>query len=213
MSEFKISAEQLGYWFFRLNGCLVLENFLIHHERKGNEGTDVDILGVRFPHRCELAYSGKPIEDYHVFENIEQIQLIIAEIKTGQCNLNGPWTDPDKRNMNRVLQALGAFSKEEIDQVSDDLYSQASFKNDKFSCRLFALGRYLNENLHSSLVQLTWNEILSFIYLRFTKYQNYKTQHRQWNKIGQDLFLWAIKNPDEKSFISTVKVGSFEEGL
>jgi len=207
MSAFYITAEQLGYWFFRLNGCLVLDSFLIHHERRGNEGTDVDILGVRFPHRCELAYSEEPIKDHPDFENIKKIQLIIAEIKTGQCNLNGPWTDPDKRNMNRVLHALGAFSKEEIGQVSDDLYSQAKFENDKYLCRLFALGLYPNDELHPAPVQLTWNEILSFIYFRFTKYQKYKTQHRQWNQAGQDLFSMVINNSDEESFIKAVQVG------
>jgi len=207
MSYCKISAEQVGYWFFRLNGCLILENFLIHHERRGNEGTDVDILGVRFPYRNELADSEQPIEDHDVFRCSEKVEIILAEIKTGQCNLNGPWTDPNKRNMNRVLQALGAFSKGEIDQVSNDLYSKAIFQNDKYLCRLFALGLYPNDKLNPSPVQLTWDEILSFIYLRFTKYQKYKTQHRQWNQVGQDLFSMVINNSDEKSFIKAVQVG------
>src|SRR2546426_644182 len=39
---------------FRLNGFLTIRNFVIHPERGNDQRTDVDILGVRFPHRSEL---------------------------------------------------------------------------------------------------------------------------------------------------------------
>ena len=32
ISNQKIKTEQLAYWFFRLNGCLSLVNFLIHNQ-------------------------------------------------------------------------------------------------------------------------------------------------------------------------------------
>ena len=45
----RIKTEQLAYWFFRLNGCLTIVNFLVHGERRGREGTDADILAIRLP--------------------------------------------------------------------------------------------------------------------------------------------------------------------
>ena len=42
--------EKIAYWFFRINGCLTITNFLVHHERRGHFSTEVDVLAVRFPH-------------------------------------------------------------------------------------------------------------------------------------------------------------------
>jgi hypothetical protein len=43
--------EKLAYWYFRLNGFMTMESFILHDEsRKGlPQRTDADIYGVRFP--------------------------------------------------------------------------------------------------------------------------------------------------------------------
>jgi len=58
-----ISPEKVAYWFFRLNGCLTLVNFVVHpdlirRDEPRSQWTDVDILAIRFPHRKELLTSG-----------------------------------------------------------------------------------------------------------------------------------------------------------
>lgn len=136
-----IKTEHLAYWFFRLNGCLSLVNFLVHHERRGQEGTDVDILAVRFPYRRELALSGNPMVDHHVFEKNGKIELIIAEVKLGLCNLNGPWVNPERENMHRLLFAIGAFPKCNVGEVAKAIYKEQFYEDDLFCCRLYALGR------------------------------------------------------------------------
>jgi len=123
-----ISTEALAYWFFRLNGFLTIVNFVVHVEKRGKTGTDVDILGVRFPYRAELFH--RPMSDYKEFTKITARPFIaIAEVKRGQCNLNGPWTDREKRNMDRVLRAIGAIPSEDTDDVADALYSEGFFKS------------------------------------------------------------------------------------
>lgn len=196
----RFKTEDLAYWFFRLNGCMCLVNFLIHHERRGQEGTDVDVMAVRFPFRKELALSEHPMDDHTVFSTNGKIDLIIAEVKLGRCNLNGPWTDPDRRNMQRVLYALGAFTEIQIDEVANALYLDHYFEDELYRFRLFAIGQRRNDNLPSRVVQMSWDEISRFIFNRFITYENYKSQHRQWGASGRKLFDQARRyrrDPDE----------------
>lgn len=53
MCETLYTPERLAYWYLRLNGYLLLENFIIHHDVSSNQETDADLLGVRFQHRAE----------------------------------------------------------------------------------------------------------------------------------------------------------------
>lgn len=181
-------TEQVAYWFFRLNGCMNIVNFLVHHERRGREGTDVDILAVRFPHRQELAMSNEPMRDHPVFDSDSRIDLIIAEVKTGRCRLNGPWIDPDKQNMHRVLYAVGAFPEDRVPAVAESLYECQFYTDDHFRVRLFALGREKDPDLYPLVVQLTWEDMLTFIYQRLKKYHSIKSQHRQWDWCGKRLY-------------------------
>ena len=53
VEERELSPEKVAYWYFRLNGFLQIENFIIHPERYGSGRTDADLLAVRFPFRAE----------------------------------------------------------------------------------------------------------------------------------------------------------------
>ncbi len=201
-SPFK--TEQVAYWFFRLNGCMNLVNFLVHHEQPGREGTEVDILAVRFPHRRELAMSDDPMRDHPVFDSDGRIDLIIAEVKTGMCRLNGPWVNPDKQNMHRVLYAVGAFPEDAVPPVADALYDRQFYSDDQLRVRLFALGRATNSQLSSQVAQLTWADVLTFIYKRLKKYGLIKSQHRQWDQCGNRLYRETQQHPSAEDFVQDV---------
>lgn len=200
MSEYPLfSTENIAYWFFRINGCLNLVNFLVHHERRGHTGTDVDILAARFPFRRELEMSNRPMVDHPVFDSDGRIDLIIGEVKTGLCDLNGPWTDPDRQNMHRVLYAVGAFPEHRVPQVAHALYYDQVYEDDGYRVRLFAVGQRKNPRLSKAVVQLTWKEMLSFIHQRFTVYEDLKAQHEQWDPTGKTLFRKANGYRSQKS--------------
>lgn len=203
----KINPEKVAYWFFRINGCLTIENFVIHpetHEEGGSQITDADLLAVRFPYRAELGLSGEPMEDHPVFQSNGKIDLIIAEIKSGLCRLNGPWIKCDRRSMQRVLYAMGVFPKEEIDTVADSLYKSAYYSNAQTQVRLFALGRQKNNNLPDAVVQLTWEEVLNFLHDRFRTYQKKKAHHPQWDSVGQELFKRATRLRESEKFVKEI---------
>jgi len=202
----RYKSDEVAYWFYRINGCLNIVNFLIHHEQRGREGTDVDVLAVRFPFRQELAMSGNPMEDHACFNSEGKIDIIISEVKRGLCALNGPWTDPERQNMLRVLFALGAFQSQMIDEISMHLYNEKYYEDEMFRIRLFAVGERKNEGLSTAVVQLSWNEILEFIYYRFKKYRSKKSQHQQWNHTGRMLFRLAQRLRVEE-YVETIMKG------
>lgn len=202
-----VTSEGIAYWFFRLNGCLTIVNFVVHpdliqREDPHSQRTDADILAVRFPHRCELITSGNPMDDHHAFNNDGRINLIIAEVKrSGYCRFNGPWTRKPDQNMHRVLYAIGAFPREGVPEVAEALYERGVYRDEQFNARLFAIAEKRDEKLASpDVVQLTWREILEFIWRRFRNYSKPKAQHEQWDPLGQRLYDEA-QRLSQKEFI------------
>ena len=204
---FVFSCERIAYWFFRLNGFLTLTNFLVHHEKRGREGTEIDVLGVRFPYRNELALSGRSMEDHEIFnEREKKIDIIIADATTGDCKVNDSWIKPEKLNMERILFALGIFPKKQAEAIAVKLYEELYYDDDPaFRVNIYALGEKKNSDMPPAIQQLTWEDVLRFIHHRFVTFEDYKTQHGQWDSTGKELFERATHSWREpKQFISDV---------
>ncbi len=185
----KIKPDQLAYWYFRLNGFLTTTNFIVHPDHNGMQRTEIDILGVRFPYRAELLEN--PMKDDTIFISLDKPCVVIAEIKNGMCDLNGPWTKPKEKNMQRVLKGMGVFEQDIIDTVADKLYRVGFFENNSYYLSLFCIGRNENSSIrekYPKVQQQTWKNILQFIYDRFEGYKLQKAVHNQWDEAGQDLW-------------------------
>jgi len=206
----RISTDALAYWFFRLNGFLTIVNFVVHSERRGQTGTDVDILGVRFPYRAELFE--RPMTDYKEFTKITgRPYIAIAEVKRGLCNLNGPWTTRERRNVDRVLRAIGAIPVEDIDSVAANIYSDGFFKSPNYYISLVCIGENLNQEIkqkYPHVPQILWSDITSFIYRRFRDYRNIKSWHQHWDQSGHDLWDTFIGCQDESEFLGKIEIQS-----
>lgn len=198
-----LNPEDIAYWFFRLNGCTTITDFVVHPDRKGSQRTDVDVLAVRFPHRAELLTSGEPMVDHPVFTSDGRIEIILAEIKHGMCRLNGPWTDPQLENMFRVLYAIGAFERKQVPEVARELYQEAEYSDYTYRMRLFAVGERRNPEIIPNAVQIVWDDILIFIYERLMKYRIQKSHHAQWDRTGTRLYDLAVHHTKD-DFIGTV---------
>jgi hypothetical protein len=198
-----VTSEKLAYWYFRLNGFLTMENFILHSDsRKGSsQRTDADIYGVRFPFRQEMNMpddirfqkeSGKPL-------------FIIAEVKGGECKLNGPWTDPLKQNMQYVLRAIGAFEPSELEQVARFLYETYVYEDQSRKIQLLAIGSRQNEEYareRPNLSQLLFVDMLNFIYERFHEFRMQKRDHKQWDSVGR--YLYDQTEHGRAKFVSNV---------
>lgn len=184
------TPEDVAYWFFRLNGCLTIQNFLVHPDQKGPARTDADLLALRFPWRRE-----QDMRDHRLFEDRDLPSLLLVEVKSGgACKLNGPWTDPEAGNLGRILSAVGCYEQAEIEKVADALYRRGAYRGGSVDASLIAVAEYGSEELKriSPLSQqLLWDEILRFIFERFQRYRTQKANHPQWDSAGQLLYELA----------------------
>ncbi len=201
-----LEPERVAYWYFRLNGFLQIENFVVHPENREGQRTDADLLGVRFRHRAERAFDGgKPmVDDAALNLSVRYDEVVIVEVKTNQpCTLNGPWTKPERKNVHRVLAAIGCLRNRDIAEAADGIYDDGVAIFGRTRIRLVAVGRDRDPELNNryrEVLQLTWNEILGFIWDRFLAFREQKRDVDQWDDAGQALRRLAGQN-DRGAFI------------
>ena len=204
----KIHPEKLAYWYFRLNGCLTIENFVVHPDWRRGQQTEIDLIAVRFPHRSELLNKSM-IDDQKIFSDPSRIRIIFAEVKKGTCNLNRTLENRQLKNMQRILQALGAFKLSRTNTVANSLYGNGVYKDSTYHVSILLVGSNENKELkkkYPEVPQLTWEEILKFIFLRFQKYKNQKLSHSQWDDVGQLLWNRAMEFNDFDGFKNSIEV-------
>ncbi len=209
----RLDAEKVAYWYFRLNGFLQIENFVVHPERRGSQRTDADLLAVRFPYRAERLFDDPndimADDEQTLALSHERIDVIIAEVKTSQpCTLNGPWTRRDRQNVHRVLAAIGCLPPDRIEQAAADIYRAGVHVCELgLSIRLVAVGRERSKQLsatYPNVAQLIWPEMLAFLWNRLHRYRQQKTQVDQWDAQGLRIKCLADMSPQAEPFIGQV---------
>lgn len=204
----EITAEQLTYWYLRLNGFLTIQNFIVHPDFGSEQRTDADILGVRFPYRFEL----KPktmVDDVPFTQVTDKPFIVMAEVKTSVCNLNGPWKEPQKENLQQVLRAVGAFPESDIETVAKTIYTSGTFSNDAYHLSLACFGKSVNSEIsknYPSVPQTLWDKVLTFIYSRFRAYPDQKASHGQWDDAGKNLWDRVWEERDVAKFKASVRI-------
>ena len=187
--------EDLANWFFRLNGCLTIPNFVVHPEVGANQRTDADILAVRFPHRREML--SKPLQDHGLFTlEKNRLQVFLVEVKAGRCSINIPWKEAARKNVNTVISALGFAPLSEVDKIAQSIYTTGQYSDKTMLVRFVCVGNQ-GGNLGSAfkhVPQIVYSDILHFIHGRFRGHDKAKRSHPQWDKCGQDLYSLAQKN-------------------
>jgi hypothetical protein len=205
-----LDPEKVAYWYFRLNGFLQIENFVVQPGRRGGQRTDADLLAVRFPHRAEFLLDHP---DHPMLDDVpglslsdRMIDVVIAEVKTSRCTLNGPWVTEDRQNVHRILAAVGCVPHDRIEPAARDIYRRGvHLTAQALRIRLVALGRHRSEELansHPDVIQLTWADLLTFIWNRFRTYRQQKTQVDQWDPQGLRIKQLADQTPDACAFVT-----------
>ena len=190
--------DRLAYWYFRLNGFLTTESFVIHPETGSEQRTDADVLGVRFAQRSE---GGRyPLfDDPTVADSGTPINVIVAEVKTSKCSLNGPWTNPQAGNMREALRAIGCVPLDAEADATGALFRDGRWSDDTVSVRLFAVGEYRDPDLVlGENQQLIWHDIISFAMDRFSSYKTRKSAVGQWDADGQLLQKASLLRDEEQ---------------
>lgn len=203
-----VKSESLAYWYFRLNGCLTIQNFVVHPDRGREQRTDVDLIAVRFPYRAELLLNPMA-DDPLIASDRNRIRIILAEVKTSLCNLNGPWTEPSRKNMHRVVRAVGSFHRDIADAVAQSLYESGTYKDSLYNMSLFCVGSRCNEEVrerYPDVPQVTWDKLLEFTFDRFVRYKNQKVSHPQWDDAGKSLWDHAMRTRSVNDFKRDIQI-------
>jgi hypothetical protein len=199
-----LNAEKLAYWYLRLNGFMTTENFILHDKStKGiAQRTDADIYGVRFPFREELK-----MKDDELFRTQDERPVfIIAEVKSGECTLNGPWTNIGKENIQYVLRAIGAFKPSIVEEVAAALYKSYMYEDQQRKITLLAIGSRVNQEYlteRPELRQLLFRDMIQFIYRRFREFRMQKRDHKQWDSAGSYLYAMTDRRK-ENDFVDVI---------
>lgn len=203
----KMDAEELAYWYFRLNGFFSITNFVVHPNLGHNQITDVDIYGVRFPYRAELL--DKPMEDDSIFtKHSDKPYIILAEVKTKTCKINNSWLKKDNKSLEFIISALGTHKKVNIENIAINLYEYGYYEDDYYLISLVCVGDRKNDRIsevYRAIPQITWSSMLKFIYNRFKKYRLEKSAHPQWTPVGKKLYKRCFESSNEKDFISSIR--------
>lgn len=204
-----ITSERLAHWFFRLNGFLATSNFVVHVDQGFGQRTDVDVLGVRFPHRAENQI--RPMADHPEFADATRVQVVLVETKRTRCRLNEAWTDAKRGNLERVLCAGGFVPLPEVPSVASRLYGEGQWVGTSLRVSLVAVGGEHNSGLeraYPSVRQLLWHrDVLPFIHERFWSYRDEKRMHPQWDADAHQLFVAALQTGgDLNAFLAEVVI-------
>lgn len=119
-------AEQLAYWYLRLNGFFPISNFVLHQGADGRRTGDADIVAVRFPHVHEEI--GGNAHDWDMrFGDEWEIDLssgivgLVVEVKSGQLDV-ATLTDARRTEMiSRCIRRMGIFPPRRWRSVSTAL--------------------------------------------------------------------------------------------
>lgn len=122
-------AEELTYWYFRLNGFFLLENYVLHNVGEGNQrGTaDADLLAIRFPHVYEkVGGQGKDWDKDKFLEwgfDIEEDHLaLIVEVKSGEnvekSEIENSFS-PER--LKTALYRFGIFPRDDVSCIHKNL--------------------------------------------------------------------------------------------
>jgi hypothetical protein len=196
-----LDPEKVAYWFLRLNGCFTITNLIVHPARRGSQESDADIIAVRFPHHVELGRSNRVLLDHELFTGHDKIDLILAELKRGHCELDQAWLRVDSKVLEYFLEYVGAFNQADMHRVADELRRFGGYQNESFRVRLFSIGNTKDPRLVAN--QLDWTELLGFIHGRFSR-ERRKSQHDQWDDTGNWLYEEAQIRPLEE-FVTSMK--------
>lgn len=161
-------CESLVGLYLRLNGYLLIPNYLLHRARGKGFGleAEVDYLGVRFPHQQEVLQEEQVQE--RVQENDEDLVLpedkplvdfVIVEVKEPSVEFNRPIRgEGGQGHIADVIQMLGFWRQEAaVGAVAGHLYDEVrkdkwpefpcfEDANEKVSVRMIVFSREGSKN-------------------------------------------------------------------
>ena len=199
-------AEELTYWYFRLNGFFLLENYVLHNVGEGTQrGTaDADLLAIRFPYVYEEVGGQSGDWDENKFSkewgfDIEKDNLaLIIEVKSER---NVKRSDIEKsfslERLKTALYRFGIFNKGEVNSICEDLFNKKYEKYETIIGEVFIGKAAVTEDKKEDhkWLNITLKEINDFVFKRIRSYSRDKYADRMYfPSVLIQYIAWKDKN-------------------
>lgn len=190
-------AEELAYWYLRLNGFFPINNYVLHpDDTDENSHADSDILAVKMPHTKETVglrvrrdYSQELLD---IVDGGIRIIGVICEVKGGSTR----FSTRNISNRNRIesqVKRLGFFQDDQMTLVINRLMRNSYYENENFKVCKVIICREDNR----TRIPNTWNRISLEVIIRYI-IRNRLARHPQkvggWDKFDSSLFQFLIRH-------------------
>jgi hypothetical protein len=201
-----LNAEEVGYWYLRPNG-------LVHGDRRGEDRTEIDVVGVRFQYRRE--HLSNPMADDDWVQHSQRTIVVFCDAKTGAHDFNRSWSNRRRRIMESFLALVGVIPDILWDRVARELYDNGRSEPDP---NLLITALLIHHDPQQQVL-LRWKaakviqieDALQFIHRRFKAYEAIKRSHEQWETSGHS--LWQLYDRHHWSEDEFVKAGLSSIGI
>ncbi|WP_046215907.1 hypothetical protein [Paenibacillus wulumuqiensis] len=174
-------GEELTYWYLRLNGFFIVNNFVLHRNSE-RQTSDSDLLAVRFPHVQEDIGGQASDWDENFFNLMDRrtnIKLdrkkiigVICEVKTGNGFRSDSIFEP-----HNLRKSFGRFGfTDELDKYND-LEHNPIIEFDNYQVAKFLISRQ-RKNPREDCFHIKMIYMRKFIQQRMEKYQQRKMGDR-----------------------------------
>ena len=170
-------GETSAYWYLRLNGFFLIQNFVIHRTEEIKHSSDIDLLGIRLPYVFEEV-GGQPGDwDAVLLEELNPNLPtgIICEVKTG---------DFDEKKLFRqhyLSYSLDRFGfqpnlSECTKTIASNKLTEIEYKGTRFQILKLFVSNSQAKRL--DFLQLSIKHLRAFIERRIQNYRDKKWQDR-----------------------------------
>ncbi|MBL8528753.1 MAG: hypothetical protein JNL68_13785 [Burkholderiales bacterium] len=171
-------GERLAYWYLRLNGFLLVEDFVLHREPDART-SDADLLAVRLRHSNEQI-DGAPLALHDAIRTLvgagpdEKHVALVVQVKTGEPASAGEAFNDNR--LRRGLRFIGALPEEALARVVTELELGATSLHDGWVFAKLLIAENLRDD--GNAVGVPLNDALKFIQSRLQTHRVRKAADR-----------------------------------
>lgn len=173
------STEEHSYWYLRLNGFFLLDNFVIHKSSEVDYTSDADLLAIRTPFVYEEIGGQEKDWDKNLLNlfNSKALIGIVCQVKGGAIIAEKLFRGP---YLSYSLQRLGLTAQ--IGEIIEQLTKRpiATFQNELGQlCQIgkLLITRDLIKN-ETNFIQISLDDVYAFLQQRIKDYPKEKYRDR-----------------------------------
>jgi len=166
-------GETIAYWYLRLNGFFLIQNFVIHRTEEIKYSSDIDILGIRLPYVFEEVGGQKDDWDKALLEKLNPNLAtgIICEVKTGG------FEEEDLFKRERLTYCLDRFGfAPNLSNATENIFKNSIYTGENFQIVKLFISH--EKAMREDFIQLRINDCRQFIEKRINNYKKKKWQDR-----------------------------------